>query len=429
MKKKMIKGLIAVVLLAASIYLLIPKKKPKVEPIIPSVKVMEVLRSSNQEQMKFIGFIQPKETFQGTFATIGKITQVNVSSGQKVKKGQVLMSVDDETARSGLKNAQESYDVALSDQKQAQNLMDAEAKNVSNEKKLLNEQITKAKNEVTRLDQAIVDKQAEITKLEADEANQTQAIIDARAQLASLQTQRTAAQTALDNLESESPATLEIATSRYNASVAAHDASKARTSIALNNVKTAQDALDETQLISQIDGTVIMVVQNVGDLATPIIPSVVVASYDKVAVFGLSQSNVNLVDVGMEAEITAQNKELKGKVSEISLVPDTTSRTYEAKVDVGVQEDLNLGETVQIVIDIKETEGIWLNIDLLLNNGQDYVYVVSGGRINKRIVEKLGMQNDMVLVKNLQAGDLVVVEGFKTLKIGDKVNILREDNE
>lgn len=429
MKKKLINILIVLVVVAGLVYLLIPKKQPKIEAIIPNVKVMEVNRSSNQEQMKFVGFIQPKETYQGTFATIGTIDQVNVTTGQQVKKGTVLMSINDESARINLINAQESYDGAMSNQKQAKALMEAEAKNVTNEEKLRNEQIEAAKNEVVALDQAIVDKEAEIASLESDPEDQSEAIITATAQLASLQAQKEAAEIVLTNLEGENPASLQIATSRYDAAVAAHDASTAQTKIAYNNVKSAQDMLGETRLVSQINGTVVAVVQNVGDLATPLIPSVVVASYDKVAVFGLSQSNVNLVEVDMEATITAQEKELDGKVSEISLVPDTTSRTYEAKVDVGSQDELNLGETVQIVIDIKETEGIWLNINLLSNNGEDFVYVVAGGRINRRIVEKLGMQNDMVLLKNLQAGDLVVVEGFKSLKIGDKVNILRDDNE
>jgi multidrug efflux pump subunit AcrA (membrane-fusion protein) len=429
LKNKIFKIVVIVVVIVGLVFLLIPKEQPKVEPIIPNVKVMEVLTSSNQEQMKFVGFIQPKETFQGTFGTIGTIDQVNVTPGQQVKKGALLMSVDDESARISLTNAQESYGAALSNQKQAKSLMDAEAKNLMNENKMRDDQIVAAQAEIVTLDQFIVDKQAEIDALEADETDQSEAIITAQAELVSFQTQKETAKGALANLQSESPASIDIATSRYEAAVAAHDAAKAQTSIANNNVQQAQDMVDETRLISAIDGTVVAVVQSVGELATPLIPSVVVASYDKVAVFGLSQTNVNLVEVDMIAKITAQGKELEGTVSDISLVPDTTSRTYEAKISVGTQEELNIGETVQIVIDIKKTEGIWLNINLLLNNGQDYVYVVTDGRINKRIVEKIGMQNDMVLLKNLQAGDQVVIEGFKSLKIGDKVTILGENNE
>lgn len=429
MKHKVIKIIAALSVIALLVYVFIPKKQPKVEAIIPNVKVMEVMTSSNQEQMKFVGFIQPASTYQGTFGTIGTIEQVNVKLNQQVSKGDVLMSIDDETARLNLTNAQESYAVALSNQRQAKSLMDAEAKNLLNEKKMRDEQITNTKNEIKTLEQSIVDKQAEIDALEASEDDQSEAIITAQAELVALQTQKEAAQVALDNLQSEEPASIDIATSRYEAAVAAHDAAKAQTSIANNNVKQAQDAVDQTRLISPIDGTVVAIVQNVGDLATPLIPSVVVASYEKVAVFGLSQTNINYVEVGMVATITAQNKEITGEVSDIALVPDTTSRTYEAKITVGKQENLNLGETVQIIIDIKKTEGIWINIDLLLNNGQDYVYVVTDGRINKRIVEKIGMQNDMVLLKNLQAGDKIVIEGFKSLQVGDKVNILGENNE
>src|SRR5690554_4263371 len=432
MKKYKQPIIIAIILLIiiSFVYLILnPKQEEKIAEVLPNVRVMEIATSSNQEQMKFVGFIQPKQTYQGTFSTVGTINEVAVVNGQIVKKGTLLATIEDENAQTNLNNAQQSYNSALSNQKQAKSLMDAEATNLQSEKDNYQARIDQAQNDIEKLEVQKTEALEELEKAKEEFGETSLEAIEAEAKVNQLTVQIEANKELLNDLNSEQPASISIAQSRYEAAVSAYEASTNQTVIAQNGVKAAQQQIEQTKLLSQIDGTVVAVLQQEGDLATPIMPSVVVASNEKVAVFGLSQSNVNLVVENMVAQVISETDEFEGFVSDVSFLPDETSRTYEAKVDVGFKEDLNIGETVEIIVELQETEGIWIDLNLLKNDGQDYVYVIQANRINKRIVERLSMQKNLGLVKNLQKGDLVVVEGYRNLKVGDEVNVVGEIND
>ena len=36
------------------------------------------------------------------------------------------------------------------------------------------------------------------------------------------------------------------------------------------------------------------------------------------------------------------------------------------------------------------------------------------------------MRNNLVLIKNVKKGDLIVIEGFNNVKVGDQVNIIED---
>jgi multidrug efflux pump subunit AcrA (membrane-fusion protein) len=428
MNKKYLKYSWVIVVVGLFVWILWPAEEEIIEPILPNVRVMEVTTSSNQEDMKFVGFIQPKDVYEATFGTIGTIENIYVSLGQSVKVGTVLASLNDQNARLNVDNANQQYDIALSNQKQARALMQAEAANLENERQLQSQRVEQAKETLDASQIAYEQAQEAYNNAVEEHGETSSEAIEAQATLTQREIERNAAQAVFNNLTSEDPATLSIALSRYEASVAAYQSATTQASIALNNVQVAQNQLEDTRLKSGIDGKVVAIIQSVGELATPLIPTVVIASDELVAVFGLSQSNINLVNKSMPATVTSGTQTLEGTISNISFIPDETSRTYEARVEVGAVADVNIGETVQIMINLGETDGVWLDLSLLLNDGEDYVYVVVDDRIVKRVVKRGSIQNQLVLVYNLNEGDLVVVEGGQSLKVGTKVNVIREIN-
>jgi multidrug efflux pump subunit AcrA (membrane-fusion protein) len=428
MSKKYLKYSWIIVVIGLFVWILWPTEEEAIEPILPNVRVMEVTTSSNQEDMKFVGFIQPEDVYEATFGTVGTIENIYVTLGQSVRVGTVLASINDQNARLNIDNANQQYDSALSNQKQARALMQAEAANLENERQLQSQRIEQAKQTLDASQQAYEQAQEAYNDAVENHGETSSEAIEAQAIVAQREIERDAAQAVLNNLTSEEPATLAIALSRYEASVAAYESTTTQAAIALNNVQIAQNQLEDTKLKSGVDGKVVAIIQSVGELATPLVPTIVIASNELVAVFGLSQSNVNLVKTNMPATVTSGAQELEGSISNISFIPDETSRTYEARVDIGVVADVNIGETVQIMINLGETDGVWLDLSLLLNDGEDYVYVVVDNRIVKRVVQRGSIQNQLVLVYNLNEGDLVVIEGGQSLKVGTKVNVIRETN-
>lgn len=424
--KLMVLIISGVILALVALLIWFPRKPQETPIILPNVKVLEIETSLNQEEMKFVGFIQPKDIQQATFGSLGTIEKVYVSEGQYVKKGTLLMSINDDNAQLSLTNANESYKVALSNRDQAKALMDAEDLNYKNEKENYEKDLASQRQRVKALQDEYEVAKAKLEQAKTDHGENSPEAISAQWELNEVTTRLEAARLVLTNLEAEEPASIAIAEARYKAAAAAYETATTQTTIAQNGVKAAQEQVNQTKLVAGIDGDVVAILQKVGDLAIPLMPSVIVASQNKVAVFGLSQSTVNNVKKDMPAKVNTESESLIGSISDISALPDETSRTYEARVDIGFNEDLNIGETVEVVVELQETEGVWIDLNILKNDGQDYVYIVQNHRIFKRVVERIAMRNNLVLIKNVQKGDLIVIEGFNNVKVGDQVNIIED---
>lgn len=403
-------------------------KEEEISKILPNVKIMEIATSVNQEQSEFVGVIQPKETYQGTFSANATITNVFVVSGQHVKRGTVLMSVSDKDAQKHLVDAQQTYNTALINQEQAELLMNDEAMNLQRERNNNQNQIEQTKKDVKLLEAQLQKAINELKSVKARFNETSSEAIAAEEEVTQVTLQLESTKGALSYQERKEIESISIAQYRFQSAVSNYEASTIQAFIALNNVKLAQQKIMQTKLVSQIDGFVTMILQE-GDLATPTMPSVVVASHEKVAVITLSQSNVNRIGEKSVAQIITEREEFDGLVSEISYIPNKTTRTYEAKVDVGLKEELTINEEVRVIVELEETEGTWIDVSLLKNDGQDYVYVISANKIYKRMVERLDLRNNLVLVKNLKKGDFIVVEGYRNVKVGDNVYVVGESDE
>ncbi len=208
---------------------------------------------------------------------------------------------------------------------------------------------------------------------------------------------------------------LEAAQTVYDEAQTAYDE-------ALSNYQQAQEALDRYTLRSSQDGYVVMVVSTEGSTASPIAPVVVVGSERSVVAFGISQNDARLVKKGMAVSVTIDGSEMEGYVLSVSTMPDETSRTYETQVYIDVPwEDVMLGETASVSINVGERSGVWLPISVILNDGEDYVFVVVDGRAQRRNVTIEDLSNDYVLVSGLAEGDQVVTEGMSLIRAGSLV--------
>ena len=408
------------------------KSEPVVEAKVVQVRVLEVVSSVNQEYAKYIGIIQPLEILQATFGAIGTIETVHVKEGQQVKKGDLLATLNAESAQISLRNAQEGLRVAKSQRDQAAAQMRAQE---------LDYQAKKAASDQL-LAQAEADVQAKKTLMEGAHGEYNRAVeeygqqsAEAGAAYAEYLAKRVEYDAALMAYEravaSGEPIEGQMAYARYQAAKSAHDAATIQVNIAVNNLELAQGNLAQTRLVAAMGGVVIKVVSGPGDLATPLAPVVVVASNQVTAVIGLSQRAVGGIKPGMKAAVTVNQREFQGRVLEVALLPDTTSRTYQARIAIEAEDGFNLGETAAVQIDTGPREGIWLNLSTIMNDGEDFVFVVTGGRIARRTVILGAIANQQALVQGLKPGALVVVEGGRRLRPGIEVEILEvvKDNE
>lgn len=61
-------------------------------------------------------------------------------------------------------------------------------------------------------------------------------------------------------------------------------------------------------------------------------------------------------------------------------------------------------------------------ISSILNDGEDYVYVVENGRAVRKNITLGDAHEDKVSVEGLKAGDKLVIEGMKEIKAGYRVS-------
>jgi len=422
--------LLMLVVALVGYFVFLRPQKPEAEVVEAkklSVKVMTINTRTNQETMNFIGIIQPKDLNQATFATIGTIEAIYVKEGETVKKDQALAKIDSEQAEISRDNANESLRLAKAQQTEAQAdlrvseaeydavIKDREAQDVVIEEKRV---LAEAKR--TEADQAQVDYNQAVLDHGEDS-------VEAATALTVLtQANTEAAQAEADyrlERDTEFSSEIEIAQARVDAAKANLEAANSQVNISQNNVDAANENIEANILRSAINGTVVKLVSKVGDIGSPLAPTVIVASHEMVVHIGVSQGSVNDIKANQKTFITIDEDEYDGSVLDVAKLPDTNSRTYLTRIQFKNNSQLNIGETASVAIDVGLREGVWLNLSTILNDGEDYVYIIQNNRVTKRKITILSINNNQVLISGLNVNDQLVIEGGRFLSVGSEVNI------
>ncbi len=200
--------------------------------------------------------------------------------------------------------------------------------------------------------------------------------------------------------------------------------SQAQTSAA-----TAQQTYDEAiayraehTVTAPFGGEVVSVMAVEGTYALPTTPLVVVASDINVVTFGLTSEQLQTVEVGEAVEIEIGDDTTMSYIETISPVPDEQSRTYTATAPI-TDIQSSIGQAARITLHSGKQNGIWLPINVLLSDGEDYVFMVEDGRAIKRSVTIMDIANDLVRVEGLVAGEFVISENMKLVRSGDEVEV------
>lgn len=192
------------------------------------------------------------------------------------------------------------------------------------------------------------------------------------------------------------------------------------------DVQSKQQTLQDTDLYSDMDGYVVDVLFKEGEILNAGYPVVIVRSGDQKVSVGLSPEDVKKVQVGTAAELTMGDLAASGTVSRIDQVPDTQSRTYNTEISLTKPfpaENFYLGSTVKVKLTVGGEKGIWIPLASILNDGEDYVYLVQEGRAVKRNLKLINVQEFSVQTEGLKSGEQLVTVGMKDLKEGAKVKV------
>ncbi|MFT8350597.1 efflux RND transporter periplasmic adaptor subunit [Clostridium saccharoperbutylacetonicum] len=366
------------------------------------VKTAELQNQSHPVNLEYQGITGGSEVRKLSFKSPAKISKIYVIKGQHVKKGDSLVDLDksdlnlaENAAKAQMDAAQAQYDKALNGA-QAEDVNKAEiaVKNAQDEYNYCKD---------------LYDKTVNLYQIKA--ATQQQ-VNDIKIKLDGSESQLNAAKETLNQVKNGARE------EDKQAALAGVNAAKANYDSKVNLVQDSSLTADE-------DGYVVDVLCKEGELQQAGYPVVLIRSEDQVVTAGLSDDDVKKIQVGTKAEVKIDDATADGEVINMVQAPDRQSGTYSAEIKISNPIDNNkyyIGQSVKVYIENGEKSGIWIPITSILNDGQDYVYVVEDGRAVRKNVTLGDTNENEVCVDGLKVGDNLVTEGMKNIKAGYQVS-------
>lgn len=424
-----------IMIAAISVFLGIPDSAMETiviepEPVIDRaervhpVKVKMISSTANIESIKYFGILQPNEMRKKTFTTLAEVEEIYVEDGQTVAIGDPLIKVDTNAAENNIKSQRQSVAEAKSLRSRAYQEMKAAKKKRDKANKVTNtDEITALQAEYALAEMRNNTAAAAYEKAQEDLENN----LITQEELEIIYTEYMAAQSDLltirVRLETVKNTDLsidkEIAQITYNAAKSNYQASDAQYQMQVVSLEQMEDTLSEGTMYSDMDGYVVQVLVAQGEMVNPLMPAIVLGSGETVVNVGISQNDVRKVWVGQNAAIKINDLELQGNILSMSKVPDEASRTYVTSISFPEEEyNFFIGETAIVEIITGTTRGIWIPINVIMNDGQDFVYIMDAGRASKIYIILSTLSNDIVLVEGLEVLDWLIIEGMSSLKPG-----------
>ncbi|MBU7006000.1 efflux RND transporter periplasmic adaptor subunit [Phosphitispora fastidiosa] len=345
------------------------------EEVTP-VKIVKAAKGELVSTLKISGKVAASKEVTIVPKVGGKVTDVKVKEGQKVKRGDLLIALDDADIRAQIR-------------------------------------VTEA-------------------SLEMSKAGQQTAVIAYQEAQANLERMK-----ALFAEGAISKSQLETAENNFARAAASYtpDAGGTQTAAQIKQAQAQLEAarinLQNTRITAPIDGTVAAKNIEPGEMAGPGSPVLTIADMDQMVVEGnLAESEVNFAKVGDEVKVyvTAADEEpFQGYIESVSPIADPVTKAYSIKVWLENGSLLLKGGMAAEIYMTAEArdEVLVLPREALLDQGdRQVVYVVDGDKARERVVT-LGLTTDEMaeIVSGLKAGEQVVISGQQFLIDGTKVTV------
>lgn len=328
------------------------------------VKVIKAEVETFDDELLYIGAVTPEQVRKLSFKTAGKITDVYVSKGDRVEKGQVLARLD-------------MSDYVISREAAASGLKAAEI------------QVSTAE---------------EVYRYTVEQFGSTEALY---ADGAISQDTYDQAKTNLKVREDELSSAREL-----------RDQAKSQ-------VASVDKVIADSTIIAPDSCTIAEVLYEANEIVSAGYPVMAVRSDGQKVSVGISSKDVDDISVGMETEVGYKGTDCAGTITYIAEIPDTVTMTYEAEITLA-EGVFRIGNIVDVAIIKGSQQGIWIPDSVLLHDGRSYVFTANGNTAARKYVEVQSHKGGMALVEGLVDGDLVVSENMSYIRDGDTVTVMED---
>jgi len=401
---------------------------------IPAVSVVKLGALSGAQVS---GKVAPSEQVQVVSKMSGKVSEVRVSEGTAVKKGDLLIQLENEDllqqvrqAEAGLQAAQAKLADTLAgareqDIRSASSLVDQAAAAVKQAEAALEQAQAafdlgqKLYNQIrNRYDSGEITK-ADLDKAELDYEKVKTARDQANAACEAAKAQLASAQAKLDLLKSGATAN----------TIAALEADVERGKAA---VELAKNSAANAEIRSPLDGIVVKRSIEPGEMAQPGAALLTIVNMAKVEVQASVPENlISRVKEGAELRIRISNlpdRTFKGIVTFASPVSDPNSSTFPVKLAVDNEDGAIRAGTVAEV-ELGGTQSPRLEVPksaLFQQENQTFIFKLDGDKVRRIAVETVEKNADWVYLRGdapLRSGDSVVIDPPAQLADGTIVHV------
>lgn len=210
------------------------------------------------------------------------------------------------------------------------------------------------------------------------------------------------------------------------------DLAQARVQRTRATLERAEQDLKDSVITAPFDGFIVEKMMNEGEMATTMPPSNIFHLVDTSRVkieCGITEGKRRFITVGKEVliEMDAYPDEIfTEKITTVNPKVDIKSRTFKIKIEIPNPDfRLETGMFARIHIIERESKGTLLIPQrVIIGEAVKKVFVVENGRaVEKPITTGILNHPIVEVTEGLKEGDIVVTEGFYSLKDGIKVNI------
>lgn len=162
-------------------------------------------------------------------------------------------------------------------------------------------------------------------------------------------------------------------------------------------------------------------------------PMVSLMSYDKMYIeINLPEKNISDVKVGQEVMITnytLTEDTISGKVTELSPIVSTETRTFAGKLQIENPElKLRPGMFIKAnIITAQKDSAIVIPKDVIMTGSRGkYVFVVgrNSSADDRRITTGISNQDEVEILEGLKPNDRLIIKGYETLRDNSKVKVI-----
>lgn len=407
MKKKVIAGIIAVAVIIGVFAISRSGKNSYF-----NVQAIEVSQGELQSYLSTTGIIKSQD-MKEYYGPQSQVNKVNVKVGDKVKKGDILVTYEVDNQNNNIKQAEIQYDNAV-----------LQKQDLENQNADINKKIKDKNNQIVDLNNKIEDIENQIKTLQkSKEPTAATQIQELEKTKSSLEQQKSSTEQQRDAIQPISIEKLKQADNSITSSKANLDSAKDKASKVVSKI------------VSSNDGVVTDVNIVEGGMGNAAQPAVIVQNTENLkVVLSVGKYDADNIKLNQSAAIKNSHKQYKGKVTYIAPVAEKsqepgsidttltvavtiTDKNPDLKIDFDADTDILLDEVKKAI----KVPSECIKTD---KEGKNFVYIIKDGKAVEKEI-KLGVESDTEaqIIEGLNAGEKVIINPEDTIKNGTLVQI------